>query len=273
MDTKALKKQMGAAIAMVLVAAIALGSATFAWFVTNNKVTAKTSSISAQSNAAFMTIESGTTGASESDKSAATTNAPDATLFPATYGEQADSDQQVHKGAFYYGYGKDANDGTLASALTIVGTKGTPDEAVEARYAQKEEFNVGTKGQNMKDLKVSSVTNSPVSETATDPAANNGSSLMKALRVLIVDGEDTTKWVVYGQADAAETYEVKLSSESDDTVPNFGEIKAGVDHKVNIYLYYEGKDAQVYTNNLNKLTSTNKVTVTLTASANGNGDN
>lgn len=32
MDTKALKKQMGAAIAMVLVAAVALGSATFAWF-------------------------------------------------------------------------------------------------------------------------------------------------------------------------------------------------------------------------------------------------
>lgn len=31
MDTKALKKQMGAAIAMVLVAAVALGSATFAW--------------------------------------------------------------------------------------------------------------------------------------------------------------------------------------------------------------------------------------------------
>ena len=32
METKALKKQLGAAIAMVLVAAIALGAATFAWF-------------------------------------------------------------------------------------------------------------------------------------------------------------------------------------------------------------------------------------------------
>lgn len=55
MDTKALKKQMGAAIAMVLVAAVALGSATFAWFVTNNTVKATTSSISAQSNASYMT--------------------------------------------------------------------------------------------------------------------------------------------------------------------------------------------------------------------------
>ena len=41
METKALKKQLGAAIAMVLVAAIALGAATFAWFVNNNAVTAK----------------------------------------------------------------------------------------------------------------------------------------------------------------------------------------------------------------------------------------
>lgn len=60
MDTKALKKQMGAAIAMVLVAAVALGSATFAWFVSNNKVEAKTASVSAQSNAPFLKIGAGT---------------------------------------------------------------------------------------------------------------------------------------------------------------------------------------------------------------------
>lgn len=57
MDTKALKKQMGAAIAMVLVAAVALGSATFAWFVSNNTVKATTSKISAQSNAPFLKID------------------------------------------------------------------------------------------------------------------------------------------------------------------------------------------------------------------------
>lgn len=41
METKALKKQLGAAIAMVIVAAIALGAATFAWFVNNNRVVAE----------------------------------------------------------------------------------------------------------------------------------------------------------------------------------------------------------------------------------------
>ena len=34
-SVKTLKKQLGAAIAMVLVAAVALGSSTYAWFVSN----------------------------------------------------------------------------------------------------------------------------------------------------------------------------------------------------------------------------------------------
>lgn len=50
METKALKKQLGAAIAMVLVAAIALGAATFAWFVNNNAVTATGVDVSTSSS-------------------------------------------------------------------------------------------------------------------------------------------------------------------------------------------------------------------------------
>ena len=57
-SVKALKKQLAAAIAMVVVAAIALGSSTYAWFVSNNTVTATTTNISAQSNSAFLLIQS-----------------------------------------------------------------------------------------------------------------------------------------------------------------------------------------------------------------------
>ena len=39
-SVKALKKQLGAAVAMVCVAAVALGSSTYAWFVNNARVTA-----------------------------------------------------------------------------------------------------------------------------------------------------------------------------------------------------------------------------------------
>ena len=41
MSTKALKKQLMAAIAMVLVAAVALGSSTYAWFAANKIVMEK----------------------------------------------------------------------------------------------------------------------------------------------------------------------------------------------------------------------------------------
>jgi hypothetical protein len=47
MDVKSLKKQLMAAIAMVLVAAVALSSATYAWFVNNAKVTATDVSVKA----------------------------------------------------------------------------------------------------------------------------------------------------------------------------------------------------------------------------------
>lgn len=47
MSTKALKQQLIAAIAMVLVAAVALGSSTYAWFVSNTQVKAQTATVSA----------------------------------------------------------------------------------------------------------------------------------------------------------------------------------------------------------------------------------
>ena len=58
METKALKKQLGAAIAMVLVAAIALGAATFAWFVNNNAVTATGVDVSTSSSVPNLYITS-----------------------------------------------------------------------------------------------------------------------------------------------------------------------------------------------------------------------
>lgn len=86
-SVKALKKQLGAAVAMVCVAAVALGSSTYAWFVTNNKVDATTSTISAQSNAAYMTIANGTSGASSVDTTSVTTTVATKPLYPATFGE------------------------------------------------------------------------------------------------------------------------------------------------------------------------------------------
>ena len=55
-SVKTLKKQLGAAIAMVCVAAVALGSSTYAWFVTNNNVKADNMTVMANSDVEFLEI-------------------------------------------------------------------------------------------------------------------------------------------------------------------------------------------------------------------------
>lgn len=250
MDTKALKKQMGAAIAMVLVAAVALGSATFAWFVTNNKVDATTTNIAAQSNAAYMTIENGTAGAKASDKtSVVTTITGPIKLYPATFGEQSGSTE----GTFATGYGKDLDNATLASNLTTVGT---PDQADEKGYAKKEQFNISSKGQNLSDLKVESV------EGSTDAA--DGQLLKTSFRVLVTNA-DASAWVVYGLGDNG--YEIKLSSVGNKSKPALGSVTAGEDTLVNVYVFYEGSDTNIHTKNLqeNKLDASQSVKINFTA--------
>ena len=61
MNSKAIKRQLLAAIAMVLVAAIALGSSTYAWFASNNKVEAEGMKITATTEGANLEISTSKT--------------------------------------------------------------------------------------------------------------------------------------------------------------------------------------------------------------------
>ena len=239
---------------MVLVAAVALGSSTYAWFVTNNKVDATTSTISAQSNAAFMTIANGTSGAKSVDTTSVTTAVETKPLYPATFGEEAGSE----KGTFMTGYGTTLENGALEGKLIPIGT---PKVAVTKEYALKQDYNISSKGQNLADLKVEKVENAK--------NATSTSELAKALRVLVTSA-DGTAWVVYGLDTTGAAYEVKLSSDTSNSPEVvLGTVTAGADTPVHVYLYYEGKDAKVTTKNLQDgiLTKTNAVTVYFTATA------
>ena len=252
MDTKALKKQMGAAIAMVLVAAVALGSATFAWFVTNNKVDATTTNIAAQSNAAYMTIANGETGAHALDKTSAVTQiSGPISLYPATFGEQ----NGATEGAFMTGYGTALDNGALDGNLKTVGT---PDQADQKQFAKKEQFNISSKGQNLSDLKVESV------EVLKDAA--DGQLLKTSFRVLVTN-QDASAWVVYGLGN--DGYEIKLSSAGNKTAPVLGSVTAGQDTLVNVYVFYEGSDTNIHTKNLQdkKLDESQSVKINFTATA------
>lgn len=251
MDTKALKKQMGAAIAMVLVAAVALGSATFAWFVTNNTVKANTNTISAQSNAAFMTIKyNGSAVGVNSTEDTATDNVGKA-LYPATFGENPTD--AAPKGKFAYGYGQKVTaDGYIVNSdgLKPVNGTGSLDDAVAGDYAVKEVFKISSRGQDLKNLKVSKVS---AGQTTSE------SSLNSALRVLVY--VDETHWEVY---DINGTFKYGSGAAA-------GVLAEDVTHdedtEVDLYLFYEGSDEQIYTNNLSKLTSTKNITVQFTADA------
>lgn len=251
MDTKALKKQMGAAIAMVLVAAVALGSATFAWFVTNNTVKANTNTISAQSNAAFMTIKyNGSAVGVNSTEDTATDNVGKA-LYPATFGENPTD--AAPKGKFAYGYGQKVTaDGYMVNSdgLKPVNGTGSLDDAVAGDYAVKEVFKISSRGQDLKNLKVSKVS---AGHTTSE------SSLNSALRVLVY--VDETHWEVY---DINGTFKYGSGAAA-------GVLAEDVTHdedtEVDLYLFYEGSDEQIYTNNLSKLTSTKNITVQFTADA------
>lgn len=58
MSVKQMKKQLAIAALSVVMAAVALGSATYAWFVSNTKVDGTTSTVSAQANGMVLQIAS-----------------------------------------------------------------------------------------------------------------------------------------------------------------------------------------------------------------------
>lgn len=88
MNSKAIKRQLLAAIAMVLVAAVALGSSTFAWFVNNNAVTATGIDVSTTSSVPNLYI---TSSGKTTDAMTAATNNP-TKLFPVSTNSAEDNE-------------------------------------------------------------------------------------------------------------------------------------------------------------------------------------
>lgn len=249
-NTKSLKKQLAAAIAMLLVAVVALGSASYAWFVSNNTVKATTSTISAQSNAPFLMIDK---TAITTDSTTSISYATDANvaLYPAQVVKNSDN-TPLFKSAY-------ASAATAATELNDsrydVGNAG---EAVDGKFAIKESFKIGTadaKAGSFKDLKVSKV------ELTSD--GTNG--LEAAMSVLVICGD---KWAVYKASDNGAVL-TKYKDDVDATGNNTGGVLAGsiaaassVD--VDVYVFYDGSETNVYTNNLSNLTAIG-ATITFTA--------
>ena len=245
-SVKALKKQLAAAIAMVCVAAVALGSSTYAWFVSNNTVKATTSKISAQSNAPFLKIDK-TAITAGSTTSISYADEADVKLYPAQVVKNTDN-KPLFKSAY-----------TATTELTNsrydVGDAAT---AVTGEFAIKKSFKIGTadaKAGSFKNLKVAGV---ELTSKGTD-------GLEDALSVLVVCGDN---WAVYKKsADGTvlTEYKDKVSAAGNNTDGVLADtIAANSSVDVDVYEFYDGSETNVYTDNLDKLTAIG-ATVTFTA--------
>ena len=260
-SVKALKKQLGAAVAMVCVAAVALGSSTYAWFVSNNSVKATTSTISAQSNAAFMYIRD--ENEQSKDLTFDTSSIDSTALYPAHWVTTASEKYaNAEVGKFYTAYGTTASDGTMVTdTLKLVEasaesqTKGSPADAVTAKYAVKNTFYVGSKGTTLSNLVVAGAS---FTDGDGNTSTSDNADLDNALRILVTCGNN---WVLCDKSTI-------LASNENNTEHKLADTVSSTETEVNIYVFYDGDDEQVNTNNLPDLKKASKsITVQFDATA------
>ena len=281
---------------MVTVAAVALGSSTYAWFVSNNSVKATTTNISAQSNSAYLVIDTKATSTSSTSSTTASGSAE--ALYPATIVKENTS------AVWKTGYASDKNNAAInADGLTVIGTNGTAEEANTADYNVKNTFYVGTgtydgEFTNLKvtGLEVKNTANSDLN-TAIRVLITDGSAWVVARPISVLgkdayvaDGTDTNKYHLataptetskditadqynaLAEKTAITTEETKWEIESQSGAngivhaDKFGKIDGTTDTDVtlSVYVYYEGSDGRVYTTNLDQLKNIG-VTITFEA--------
>ena len=276
-SVKALKKQMAAAIAMVCVAAIALGSSTYAWFVSNNSVQATTTDISAQSNSAYLVIQEATADKTATDNtSTSSATAEDRTavaLYPAQVVNGTTAESYKFESAYAAAAGASLE---KASTRFTVGENGTAAEAVTNQYAHKDTFYIGTGGYDgtFSNLKVENV-----SVSATD---SNKADLVNAMRVLVVCENQWTVWkngaevtsvdTLNTTGDATQTTALTANYTDNTNKAIAASVSKNNDVTVDIYVFYDGADGQVNSDNLADLKDCG-VTVTFTATPAQPGNN
>ena len=249
MTVKALKKQLMAAIAMVLVATIALGSSTYAWFAANKTVTAESMSITATSDMPYLAISEAQDGTYDTDANAMVLSVDAATALKLV------TPLNVASNVDYYANADDkaAGDGSETTptkftnaASVLWGTAMSTDPA-EVQAATVPELVAGTGLDNgtIDDYVQSSElwfkvlapdqegTNLKV--TAVDFGNTGSNSIAAAGRVLFVS--ESGKYMLYDCGTGTFSGDTALVA-TVNTTPV----------KVTVYFYFDGTDDDAYTN-------------------------
>jgi len=263
-STKAIRTQLIAAIAMVLVAAIALGSSTYAWFANNGDVTATGMQVQAAAEGGIEIVfglstetetahsTSGTAGMAAPAELRPTSTANATAWYHASAQAVSASAAKTDTYATLSLANNGANNsGKLSDGTTAQDTTQYYD-ADGYQYYLVKTFNIRSVSSVAlaQDLVVKSVT-----------VAGNSENISKSVRVAIVGPDGTV--IVAPVTGATATYTVNQATSvtpltaadmPDTTKLVDGDIAAkdaanskngGVD--INIYVYYEGEDASLYT--------------------------
>jgi hypothetical protein len=253
MTSKALKSQLLAAVAMVLVAAIALGGSTFAWFVTNSTVTANGMSVQATAENGIEIQEATTPTVWAS--SASGIHGTAAQLIPVS---TTDATAWYHASAL--AKTASAVDATTFETLTLSETNGVGkiDSADTKGYYIHDTFNIRATATAASDLKVSGLT-----VTAGDDLAPGLRVLIKCGSNTFICAPDASATMAYNVGDARTATTALTVAQLQNQVLASTVSTSGV--AVQVYIYFEGEDAAIYTDNIPATLQSLSVTLEFTA--------
>lgn len=234
MNSKAIKRQLLAAIAMVLVAALALGSSTFAWFANNNVVTANGITVTAQAEGALLVINK-TQGSLFTDNKTSETlgldtgNAlyPTHNVYSTTLGDW--------KHAYSKDFNKAVNGGTEVNISAVDGYTTDDDYYLHSKlYIGLDDTNSSAVLYNLRASQVN---------------ISGADNLLGSARVILVvnnnvvgvytsTGIETTQ---YGD-DGTGGQEKAFAGNTNDPLLKSGALNAGDEVEVEFYVFFDGRD-------------------------------
>ena len=269
-SVKALKKQMAAAIAMVCVAAVALGSSTYAWFASNNSVKAEKMNVTATADVKFLEIQNvgtdftGGTIAVDADEAGSKTNYKLSPVTPMqlTATDKTGTEKTVldvkttgTNGTDGYGDGlawkwTTASSGTASAKGAEAEWKNADVTSDTAKYYLLNNFKFRM---TVKDV---TTTNLYASEVTLDNTITS-KAMDEAVRVMIVGANGIQ---IYDAGTKTWSYFNADGTAYTEDIANFGLMNTvayqevnGDEQAVKVFVYYEGDDAELYTANLNSL--------------------
>ncbi len=246
MSTKALRKELFAAVAMLIVAAIALSGSTYAWFAANTTVEATDMQVTVTSDTTFLLIGQGHMAVADIQNGKAITTSASittASIMPSAHqditigeGQAKISDIEANS-VWYYRYSSDPANAT-ASMTAIQPLTYTSASAIPGGYLLVNEFalTVASGSNEIQNLKVS--------ECAITSTSN------AAVKVVVATDEGSEEFgatVAGGVTTVAGTQTLAAS------------ITSSAAEYVKVYIYWNGDDEDVYTNNIANLIGTSVV--------------